>query len=213
MTSLAARCAQEYFNYGMMTMCGIREVIMDGTLADWQALRAKVARLGALGTAGAELQPWLSVLDRTLRRLVDTYEGHPDAEFWSRLYSQKTTHGSGAGTFMSGWFLHFFLYSADGYPIWPLANRYDRYRGDPTAEDTPLNCVRQESLPVGYASVPFFWKRLSGEKREFLMYTGTWATAVAADGVVSPVTEWAVVEVDADAAKSDAAATAGRRRF
>ena len=58
-TTPAAKAASEitlmaamknYFSYGMMTLCGIPDITLLGTLEDWTALRAQAEHLGTLMT-------------------------------------------------------------------------------------------------------------------------------------------------------------------
>lgn len=173
---------KSYFDYSMMTMCGIREVKLEGTEGDWILLRERVAGLGKIGGLGAALGPWLSKLDTVLSNLIDTYNGRPDVAWWSHIYNCHVRHGSGGGTYISGWFLDFFLYDSRG-------NELHGGTGSPH--------LREEHLPVGYASVPFHWKLLGGWKREFELLTGMWCATLHADGSVSPWLQWMACEKQA----------------
>lgn len=110
---------KSYFSYSMVTLCGIREVVLEGTPEDWEQLRTRAAGLGSLarGRLGAELPEWFSLLDATLAQLVATARGTPSADFWSRIFSSHTPHESGAKTLFSGWALNFFLYDKRGTRI------------------------------------------------------------------------------------------------
>jgi hypothetical protein len=170
---------KSYFDYSMITMCGIREVKLEGSEADWILLRERVAGLGKLGDVGALLGPWLSKLDTVLSKLVDTYNGRPDTTWWSHIYNCHVRHGSGGGTYISGWFLDFFLYDS---------------RGNEIHDGSRSPHLREEHLPVGYASVPFHWKLLSGDKREFELLAGMWCATLCPDGSVSPWLQWMACE-------------------
>lgn len=105
-----------FFEYSMMTLCGIREVVLEGTPEDWAALKVKTAALAALGggRVGADLADWFAVLDKTLAQLEATARGAPSVDFWRHIYSSYTSGGSGASTCFSGWALNFFLYDSKG---------------------------------------------------------------------------------------------------
>jgi hypothetical protein len=161
---------QKFFDFGMMTFCGIGEVIMDGTAADWDALRVKVASIGDVEGLH-ELRPWLAKLDGTLAQLAATAHGTPDAAFWQHAYSEEVRHGSGGGTFLSGWFLDFFNH------------------------DHPTIDINK--LPAGAAEVPFFWRKLDSSKTLYTLVAGSWTAYVSdADGALtafaSPA-QWAVL--------------------
>ena len=165
---------QAYFQYGMTTCCGIGEVVMEGTAADWQLLRAKSAGLGsAFGTElGTALAPWLHRLDGVLQQLAATAEGRPTAAFWQHAYSSETRHGSGGGTFLTGWFLDFY------------------FAGSPTRPGS----VNVTDIPQGVVDVPFFWQHLNGKVDDYKLVAGTWSAYADERGVVGAVPQWAVAD-------------------
>jgi hypothetical protein len=168
---------QNFFDYGMKTKCGLGEVYMEGTVEDWRQLRERVHALPVvLSRAGRPLFPWFRRLDATLASLVDTAERRPSVEFWQHAYSKTVVRGSGEGTFLSGWFLHFF-----------------------NAGSTLLPSIRIEELRAGYVTVPFTWVML-GATRSFTLQAGTWTTQVSADGVASATPQWKVTEGVAESA-------------
>ena len=195
---------KSYFSYGMRSHCGIREVYLEGSREDWVKLRADAAALNKLGVS--ELRHWLAALDGTLAQLVTTYEGAPDAEFWSHIYSAERKHGSGEqGTFITGWFLNFFLYNSEGTPLhhitrplltdalekpWELTEA----QVEALLTNPRLPRVKEQRLPLGYATVPFYWELRSGATRNFQLCSGSWAAALYEDGSVGPVIQWLVME-------------------
>lgn len=168
---------KSFFEYGTCTTCGIREVYLEGTLEDWIKLRSSVANLGSLSaTASHELSDWLSNLDTTLLKLVETYEGNPDSGFWSHIYSRFCTFGSGGETYVTGWILSFFLYDSSGDMI--------------NSSQVPTTTLSM--LPVMYSTVPFFFQTSFG-RRNFTMLSGSWGVEVS-KGIVSPIIQWMVTE-------------------
>jgi hypothetical protein len=165
-----------YFNYNMISKCGLGEVELAGTAEDWIALRTRATNLqSALGEVGAVLAPWFTQLDGTLAELAATAGGRaPDRRFWQHAYSKETRRGSGGGTFLSGWFLHFFL-----------------------AHEAPEEKLHMHDLPSGFVSVPFSWKKTNGSRENFTLCSGTWNAFVNADGVVFCEPQWVVLPGDA----------------
>jgi hypothetical protein len=162
-----------YFLYGMHTCCGIGEVILEGTAADWAALRARAADLQtALGEVGKVLTPWFGRLDDTLTELAATAAGRaPDAAFWAHAYSEKYRYGSGGGSYLSGWFLHFFNASSN-----------------PECREVLL-----EDLPCGYVTVPFHWSKLDGSLEMFSLCAGLWNAYIDSEGAVFCEPQWVVL--------------------
>ena len=90
---------QKYFDYRCATECGIPGVEMEGTKEDWQKLIDKTDNLKNL------LQPimteiglgeWFESTKFMLEKLLETFEGNPDVEWWSHILSWNRTYGSGA---------------------------------------------------------------------------------------------------------------------
>ena len=103
---------QKYFDFGMMTMCGIPGVEMKGTLADWKQLVAKTENLKSLLQPMIDelgLQNWFIITLNILEKLVDTFEGNPDKEWWGHILSRNETYGSGARKWWSGWMTDFLM--------------------------------------------------------------------------------------------------------
>ena len=107
---------QKYFDFGMMTSCGIPGVDMQGSLEDWQNLVTKTENLQKLLSPIMDemeveltlsLRPWFDKVIEILRKLVDTFEGNPDVEWWSHILSWNKTYGSGARKWWSGWIIDF----------------------------------------------------------------------------------------------------------
>jgi hypothetical protein len=99
---------QEYYRYACcMTCCGIPNVRFHGSREDWVALVDKLAAFKALCTE----KDWTDYLDNlkpVLDQFVNTYDGKPDLDWWSRIVHWKAGHGgSGSCPSVSGWILRF----------------------------------------------------------------------------------------------------------
>jgi len=102
---------QEYFEYGMMLGCGIPGVIMQGKEDDWKQLLLKLNKLEALLKPiekHLELGGWWEGCAEVCTKLVQTYQGSPDQDWWSRILT-KERFGSGGQVALKGWFVSNFL--------------------------------------------------------------------------------------------------------
>jgi hypothetical protein len=173
---------KNYFNYGIMMLCGLGEVELAGTPADWAALHSRTADLqGALGPVGEALSAWFAQLDGTLTELAATAAGRaPDVAFWQHAYSRDIIRGSGRDThyILSGWFLHFY-----------------------EAGEKPVTKISLGDLPSGFVTVPFFWDKLDGSREMFSLCAGTWNAYIDEDGVVFCEPQWVVLPGDVAAPK------------
>ena len=129
---------QPYFEYEFIGICGIPEVTLEGTVADWQRLRAKVDHL-----APYDLDWWLPSVRAICDQFARAAAGDVDRRHWRDLYKQEEAYGGGV---INGWLVKLIPY---------LKGHRDRFTtrnpllADPTA--TPHTSL----LPSGVSQVPF----------------------------------------------------------
>ena len=106
---------QEYFTYGMCVGCGIPAVEMLGTEDDWSRLTSKLKVLRTLlepieNDLGLESK-WWDLVEKVFSKLLDTYQGKPDREWWGHVISYKQVYSSGFvvdGAYeYGGWIIEF----------------------------------------------------------------------------------------------------------
>jgi len=90
-----------YFDYAMMCVCGIPKITIEGSLDDWQRIRARVEVLSTY-----ELEWWVSRLRPILDEFVLTAGGYPTPEFWKAIYKPEKAYGDEGAT---GWITDLFL--------------------------------------------------------------------------------------------------------
>ncbi|RIA99452.1 hypothetical protein C1645_705546, partial [Glomus cerebriforme] len=100
---------KEYFSYKLGICCGIPKVTLEGTLEDWEKLQEKVIQLRRLDL---DMDFWLDRLDPVVWKLVETYKGEVDEEFWAKIISRQI-RGSGMDT-IEGWMAAFYPYRKNG---------------------------------------------------------------------------------------------------
>jgi len=184
-------CLKSYFNYRVMTRCGISKVKLQGSEEDWKKLEASLSILDEL-----ELKHWREALAPILDNFSRAATGKAtDKHFWSTIYKAHLGGGSGAHPTVDGWSTNFFLYVNDNMreDFRTLDQLYKE------AEDNTKSRRRwhnpgypQKAVPVGLSKTPFIWEYLG---REIPMYFyGGFVGAKFEDGYVSPVLGWAVGE-------------------
>ena len=102
---------KQYFGFGMMTFCGIPALEMLGTQADWKKLTSKLNILRTLlepleNDIGISTE-WWDLVQKVFLKLVETYQGKPDQEWWSHIMDYKRPNGSGTVGKISGWITDF----------------------------------------------------------------------------------------------------------
>ncbi len=103
---------QKYFLYKLRLYCGIPAVEMLGTEDDWNKLKSKLKVLRTLlepieNDLGLESE-WWDLVEKVFSKLLATYQGRPDREWWSHIFSYDEAFGSGGdGKRYNGWMTEF----------------------------------------------------------------------------------------------------------
>jgi hypothetical protein len=163
---------QSFFSYEFHTMCGIPQIVLEGTPDDWAALAERAKGIGQFG-----LRWWAEALVPILDEFTAASRRQANVPFWQSIY--KLDGGSG-GPYTSGWITAFFPYLKDWrtgrashknpwlakggkeleellYP--PAKIDLHRFGHGPTTE----------AFPSGLARAPFLWNYLDRSfEMEFL---------------------------------------------
>lgn len=184
---------QSYFEFVVLSLCGIPAITLEGTVEDWQELADR-----AEAFAEFDLDWWLTPLRPILRELVETARGDVRRSFWQSIYKFDSYSGGAA---ITGWITAFFPYFTDeqGNPTeknpWLaeggkklkllLAGKWDRERFD-------LGGPSPTAFPSGLARAPFVWQF---HDRDFDMEFLGGFVGVAQDGAtlaLRPEIGWAI---------------------
>jgi hypothetical protein len=155
---------KSYFQYCVRTRCGIPQVVLEGTAADWERLRDKTESLGKTYAVTWWTDRLLPILDRVARNAA----GKEDAALWESIYKQVDASG---GPYLNGWITDFFPYVGCDEP----KDRNRAFRQEPIPDNSRIfeaafgSRITTEQLPSSLSKVPFVWKYLDEEFRmEFL---------------------------------------------
>ncbi|CAG8639731.1 1207_t:CDS:1 [Gigaspora margarita] len=157
------------YNLGMY--CGIPKVTLKGSSDDWVLIKKK---LDVLRSRFQDLNFWFNKVEKVVLKLIDTYNGNVDQEFWKTI--AKEEYGCGGPPELTGWITSLFPYDSSGEVV--------------------KNWLNESRLPNGRVTVPFNVE--SGERKKFI--TGFLAVhqevLKEADDevVVNPVIGWAVID-------------------
>jgi len=109
-TAIVMNTYKQYFAYGRcIPLCGIQNVHFGGTLEDWKSLCKKIENLSEYDVNG-KLKKYIQHVKYILEKFVETYEGTVDLDWWNKILSIESTHGSGKVDNFSGWITHLFGY-------------------------------------------------------------------------------------------------------
>ena len=128
---------QNHFQFEIYFMCGIPQVEMMGTEDDWRKLKTKFLRLKDILAPVEEnfvlFGNWWNNVETILKKLIDTYVGKPDREWWSRIFYKEKAWDSGPPVdwYLRGWFITDFL-DGDGWRVGPVGT-FEELMGGLTA--------------------------------------------------------------------------------
>jgi hypothetical protein len=179
---------QRYFDYEVTEICGIPQVRLAGSVADWEAIRARLDVLREY-----ELGWWVDWLAPVADQWVETARGDPDPDFWQAIYNPGETYGS---QLVHGWLSRLYPYLDDAaerrHELAPLEGRLAE--GIP-AQRLKWLCVGVSSTGVeaGLSQVPVLVRR-DDTQQLYVVIAGLLGVAQDDEGFLFPRIGWAVRE-------------------
>jgi hypothetical protein len=143
----AAMCTlQEYFRYTVNFGCGIPQATLEGTVEDWELLRAKIERLTDFddGT-GILTDEWVPMLRGVLDNFVESAKNGSDnnLDWWDQI-AHSIASGYGGST-LSGWINTFTFFDQKGDRALYPASKISGPWGTIDADDVNPNII---SCPI-----------------------------------------------------------------
>lgn len=99
-----------YFEYSFTAMCGIPEITIEGTAADWAKIEQQTREL-----ARYDLGWWTDALAPILQEFTQAATGDFNRSFWAKIYDERQEEidlvcATAKETYLTGWLLDFFPY-------------------------------------------------------------------------------------------------------
>ena len=133
---------QSYFESEVDTLCGIPQIQLEGTIADWQQLLARTEQIDRF-----QLEWWVDALIPILEQFILTAQGKPDRDFWRSMYKYNDDSGD---AIVTGWITRFFPYlNNERVTVLTRQQQFDQNEE-----------IQISSFPSGLAKAPFVWKYL-----------------------------------------------------
>jgi hypothetical protein len=133
---------KNYFQYKVLSRCGIPRVTLLGTPADWASIKQRASHLAEYG-----LEAWIAALIPILDELCAASAGEPNRELWRSFY--KFESGSGYDR-VTGWI----------NTLFPFVRKHgsDQLVANPSATDwRERHAPAPTQFPSGLAIAPFTW--------------------------------------------------------
>lgn len=171
---------QKYFSYECTTCCGIPQITLLGTKADWVGIQNKVRAISEFG-----LDWWVKELEPIVDEFIRASDGNANKSFWQNIYKEG---GGSGGPYLSGWSVSLFPYLKDRGGEFTRKNEFRAPKGYFEGETT-------SSFPIGLAKAPFQWNYYD---EVFQMEIAAGFTGVLSNeaGEISPQIGWAVRDIE-----------------
>jgi hypothetical protein len=133
--------AQHYFDYEVHLLCGLPQVTLAGTVADWRSVRDRAHNLLQFDLLDKRMSTWCGLLCPVLQQFVASAEGHADFEWWLQMCNQQ---GGGSGPrYLSGWITVFSVF-----------DKYKRWRAEPGSGGDKWPKLDTNDLSTSLVSCP-----------------------------------------------------------
>lgn len=136
---------QEYFEFCVMTCCGVPEVTIEGTVDDWKRITEGVATIGEMDP---EFTWWTDVIGEHCKQFEKAAEGNPDSEWWN---SYVSVEGGSGGPFIAGHVIDFIPYVGKTKKI------RNHYVGKDHSQRGFFYGMNPIEIPKAVSSVPVQW--------------------------------------------------------
>jgi hypothetical protein len=182
---------KSYFDVRLMTLCGIPEITLLGSVEDWLAVRRRAEVLAEYG-----LTDWMKSLLPVLDQFAAAARGRVDPAFWRSIY--KRDDGSG-GPYITGWINVLFPYlvnpHAPGHtaPSGLVLNRHvATWQTDLAGARRAFDGTTLEAFPDGLSHVPLTWSYLGSDLAMTLSAGFLGVSQDPRSRAVRPVIGWTV---------------------
>jgi hypothetical protein len=144
---------KNYFEYKAIFLCGIPWIMLHGSIADYESIQGRLAKLKSLFP---DFAWWLDTVARHVGKLKQTIEGNPDVDWWSKTIFKEPL-GSGGQKKLSGWIGDFVPYG------FQRGQRVENRNGAIALDDLSYGVsITDVILQNGYSSEDWHIKVLSG---------------------------------------------------
>ncbi len=152
----------KYYKFSVLTLCGIPNVQINGTLQDWQLLVKSTEKVSGLFP---ELYGYFEDLIPVLKNITATLsETEIDLKFWKSIYKVNSQSG---GDRASGW-----LTALSAYTVNPETKLFQlKPKFDWKSINESDSGFKIEHFPAHFSTVPFIWDYL-GNKINMKFFAG-----------------------------------------
>jgi hypothetical protein len=158
---------KSYFNFKVVSMCGLSKIKLDGKKEDWIKLKEKVSYLRKYATDFPDIGLWVDFLEYVVGKFVDAFDGNVDEYFWQNIRNSPKM-GSGSAVHITGWVLAFSPFAHDGKRLF----KFDIKDITSGKNNFANGKVEPEDLVECGTVVPFKHVDFSGKETQLYIHGG-----------------------------------------
>lgn len=163
---------KEYYEYNVLTACGIPEIIISGKREDWVWIYESISHFDSL-----DLEWWTKELKPVLKQFVNAFNGNIDKEFWCSIL--KDRNSSGAPLKINGWVKNLFPYVLNEDKKFVRNIFIGDGNASPKFSALELSKFKEwqkrglkiAAFSTGKQETPFVWEMLN-ERYKMIFYSG-----------------------------------------
>lgn len=171
--------ASSYFNFEGDELCGIPQIKITGTRADWQLLGERIQFLESI-----DMSWWLDDLQNILQQVDSAFAGQVDEEFWCSIYKLKKDGCK--DPYLSGWIAKLIPYTLSHKD--EGGHVKNRLVAEPGTE---YGWYKMDDFPPGISGIDF---KLKGEMYE--ISGGIIGSTLEAGSFITPQLGWGVMKLE-----------------
>ena len=182
-----------YYRFEWYSLCGIPQIRLEGTAADWRSLHFRAEQLAREFDG---LSGYFTDLLPVLQTIAETAAGTTlDEEFWRSIYKHGNRSG---GPYVTGWITAFFAYvqTEDGPKFKGQAGferPFDWRYGWRYLNSTGWGGYETNDFPSHVSKVPFVWDD-DGTRHDMALVAGITGVDFDDDAFLAPRLGFAVAE-------------------
>lgn len=167
---------QKYYDYCLMTRCGIPSICLKGSVEDWLSLKQLLQCMEKY-----DFKWYTDKMQTIVDEFVLAAKGTPNINFWKNMIKRE---GGSGGPYYHGWIKYMFPY---------LKNYKGEFRR--SKFDDEEFTITSSCIPTGMSSVPVLWLYYN-EKINLKFHTGFVGLSVTENNTIRPEVLWAIQDLD-----------------
>lgn len=166
---------KSFFDFEIITMCGIPQITLQGLVDDWQKLQQQAKAL--LEKVG--MKWWYEGMSPYLQLMVDSFDESSNKTLWESFFKYRSQSG---GDRVDGFLMAFHPYVGEKLEVNP-------WFGQTNLDDEYDRGVDSKRIPLPQGKVP-----ITLDFKATHVYAGFTAPGQMEDGTITPMVAWALVE-------------------